>query len=194
MKIRKALKSDYEECVRFIRSAIEEQANLFSGSDDNEVINQEMYDYFKSENNRCSHDICDLVEFDGKVIGSMISCSGAQLRVRNAPILNRLKEKFPNEKEYEKWAKHIDGVVEASDDEYYIDNIGIDISFRGKGIGTRLIRYAEEKALNLGMKKVSMLADVENEKAFQLYVRLGYEYDYNVRIGIHEYRHLVKNI
>lgn len=194
MKIRKAKKEDYKECVRFIRSAIEEQANIFSGTDNDDDINKEMYKYFQMESTRASYDICDVLEMKGEVIGSMISCPGDQIRERNRLILENLRKKFPNDEEYQQWAKFIDGVVEGNDDEYYIDNIGIDENFRRKGLGTRLIRYAEDKAINLGLRKVSMLADVENEKAFQLYIRLGYVHDYNVNIGIHEYRHLVKNV
>ena len=63
-----------------------------------------------------------------------------------------------------------------NEEEIIVDDLAIDPSFHNMGIGTRIIKDLQEKAIN---KKcpVKLIVSLKN-KAFNLYKRLGFkEYD-----------------
>lgn len=63
----------------------------------------------------------------------------------------------------------------AGPDEFVVDSLAVDPSYRGMGVGTALMRRAEEKARSMGKRKMSLWVIGENEGAIRLYERLGYE-------------------
>ncbi len=56
----------------------------------------------------------------------------------------------------------------------YIQTVCVDSEYRGQGIGSRLIRWAEERIFRES-PNVFMCVSSFNEDAFKLYKRLGYE-------------------
>lgn len=60
-------------------------------------------------------------------------------------------------------------------DEFVVDSLAVDPSYRGMGVGTTLMRRAEEKARSMGKRRMSLWVIGENEGAIRLYERLGYE-------------------
>lgn len=56
----------------------------------------------------------------------------------------------------------------------YIDDISVTKRFRGMGIGTKLIRYAELYAADSGIPMASLHVERSNTAARCLYQRLGY--------------------
>ena len=62
----------------------------------------------------------------------------------------------------------------AGPDEFVVDSLAVDPSYRGMGVGTALMRRAEEKARSMGKCKMSLWVIGENEGAIRLYERLGY--------------------
>lgn len=66
-------------------------------------------------------------------------------------------------------------IEEAKTDEYYISNVGVLPQAQGRGIGTRLMQFAEEAAQAAGLMKCSLLVGTANHGARRLYERLGYE-------------------
>ncbi len=65
-----------------------------------------------------------------------------------------------------------DGV---GDDEFVVDSLAVDRSARGMGVGTELMRNAEEMALSMRKRMMSLSVIGDNEGAIRLYERLGYE-------------------
>ena len=59
-------------------------------------------------------------------------------------------------------------------DSYYIAGLALRPEARGRGIGTKMLRLAELRALTRGLSKLSLIAFEENKKAVRLYERLGY--------------------
>ena len=49
-------------------------------------------------------------------------------------------------------------------------------TFRGKGVGTRLIELVIDKAKEKGFRFLTIKPEVRNEQAFSLYVRLGFNH------------------
>ena len=59
-------------------------------------------------------------------------------------------------------------------DEYYVESISVAPAARGSGLGAALMRRAEERAVALGKRRMSLDVIGENEGAIRLYERLGY--------------------
>lgn len=107
-----------------------------------------------------------LVSYPGRTMPLLALPTGVQLisacgttwaleMIRNVPLFLRMKESLP--------------------DEYYINTVAVFPEYAGKGIGTQLMKLAEEKAKKSGLKKCSLTVDVLNEHAVRLYERLGYK-------------------
>lgn len=60
------------------------------------------------------------------------------------------------------------------DGELWIQMLGIDASYRGQGIGTRLLEFAEEQALARGIPRLSLGVVADNAGAKRLYERFGF--------------------
>ena len=61
-----------------------------------------------------------------------------------------------------------------ADATYYIAGIAVDPDLRGRGIGTKLLRVAELRAMTRGLDAMSLIAFEENYGSIRLYERLGY--------------------
>lgn len=79
---------------------------------------------------------------------------------------------------------------ESKDDELYIETVAVFPQYRGKGIATQLMHYIIEEHRD---KKLSLSCDYENNGAYQLYQRLGFETEGTIDLYGHEYRHMIIN-
>ncbi len=61
------------------------------------------------------------------------------------------------------------------DQSYYVCGVALDPPFRGRGLGTRLMREAEKSCRTLGYEKLSLVVFEQNVGAKRLYDRLGYK-------------------
>jgi len=59
-------------------------------------------------------------------------------------------------------------------DEFYISNIAVDKAYRGRGFGSKLMKFVERLALNAGVKKITLDVENTNINAIELYKKLGY--------------------
>ena len=55
-----------------------------------------------------------------------------------------------------------------------LDQIVISAKYRGKGIGSRLIRFAKKRAREKGFSTLSLVVNEKNKVAYQLYVKNGF--------------------
>lgn len=56
----------------------------------------------------------------------------------------------------------------------YLDDFSIEEEFRGKGIGSQLLKKAEEYAEKLRIDTICLHVEKDNKSAFKLYERNGY--------------------
>ena len=59
----------------------------------------------------------------------------------------------------------------------YLDDLSVTEAYRGRGIGTELIRIAEDYAKRIGVRVIVFHVNKSNENAHRLYLRLGYTDD-----------------
>jgi ribosomal protein S18 acetylase RimI-like enzyme len=58
---------------------------------------------------------------------------------------------------------------------WYINSVATFPEFRGLGVGSKLMRWAEQHVLDLGLRGVSLIVSDANQGARRLYERLGYK-------------------
>lgn len=160
--------------------ALEYMAFPLAGSEEKNKVEGTFSTLWRQENNRFSHQYAYEAQMDGKTLG-MITCYPI-------PVLNRLP--WPTFKQLFSFRKL--GLViynmlnikmlysmitmkEGEDDEFHIGTIALLPESRGLGVGTRLLKFAEEQACLQGFAKCSLTVKKENHLAIKLYQRIGYQ-------------------
>ena len=64
--------------------------------------------------------------------------------------------------------------VYKTDGYVYLDDLSVTEKYRNRGIGSKLIKLAEDYSKDIGVSAIVFHVDKTNEKAHQLYRRLGY--------------------
>ncbi len=115
---------------------------------------------FEREDANFSYQSCDIAEIDGEPVG-MLHAYEMGSDVGNPPddidpVLRPYAElEEPNS--------------------LYIAGLAMFDNYRGQGIGTRLLDYAYKRTRAQGLKKTSLIVFADNEDAFDLYRREGFE-------------------
>ena len=69
-------------------------------------------------------------------------------------------------------------VLSVDDEVFLIDNVAVDPSHRGKGLGKALLEFAEDQALSAGFDSIYLYTHEKMTENLAIYSRLGYaEYD-----------------
>lgn len=79
---------------------------------------------------------------------------------------------------------------ETREGEYYLDSLAVLPEYRGKGIGTALLRHGIETAKSKGLLPI-LACDPENENAYRLYSSLGFQAEGKLNIFGQEYLRMV---
>jgi ribosomal protein S18 acetylase RimI-like enzyme len=109
-----------------------------------------------------SYKNCTVAELGGEVIGMLHAF----------PMENRLEQKEADEP--------LDPILEPYarlevPGSYYVSAMAVFTEHRGKGLGTQMLKIAEDEARESGYRKVSLLVFEQNEEAIKLYERNGFE-------------------
>lgn len=83
---------------------------------------------------------------------------------------------------------------EAMPHEWYIDALATHPDHWGKGVASRLLKFADEEAVRHGYHKVSLNVDKENPRAQRLYEYKGFKTESTMTIGDRIYDHMVKEV
>ena len=69
-------------------------------------------------------------------------------------------------------------VLAITDEGFLIDNVAVDPSYRGKGLGRTLLKFAEAEARRAGFDSIYLYTHEKMKENIALYSRVGYvEYD-----------------
>ncbi|MFD0711917.1 GNAT family N-acetyltransferase [Paenibacillus sp. GCM10027626] len=187
MIIRNATPADAATAIPLLFEAIGDISYILTGTGDATAAAAAMIELFQQPANRLSYENCTILEIDGRTAGALLAYDGSRLAELDQPLLDRIfsvtgqrPESFPQE---------------ALPGEYYLDSIAVDRTYRGQGLGKQLMRAFEEQAAARGCKKLSLIVELANENARQLYIAQGYEADgYKLEIAGHHYDHMVKQL
>lgn len=166
--------------ARLNQMALEYMAYTLAGSKKNNIVSNTFRKLWKGNENRFSHQYAFEAKVNGQTLG-MITCYPVQVLKRLAwPTFEQLLS-------HRKWGliaynlRHVKSLYsiitmkEGEDDEFHIGTLAALPESRGMGIGTRLLAFAEEQAISQGFSKCSLTVKKENEGAFKLYSRVGYQ-------------------
>lgn len=125
-------------------------------------------------------------EKDGAVAGCVVTYPGhTEFRFK------RVWEKLKFDEVFKPYSPPLE-VKEARDDEMYIDSVVTFDKYRGQGIATQLLKYLLDSKND---RPWGLICEVENEKALNLYLKMGFIKDEIVNLYGHDYYHMTyKNI
>lgn len=183
--IRTALAGDAKEVVSLIMSAIGELIVVYTGESLPEKAAPILETFFMQSGNRFSKELIKVYEQDGEIAGMILCYSGQQAEALYAPI-----EQYHSD-HLQQPVKH---QVESEYDEYYIDALAVSSSYQGRGIAAKLMLQAEQDAIIAGIKKISLLVDVNNTHALNVYERKGFVQAGQKMLHQQPYWHMVKHL
>ena len=183
--IKKADKKNINNISILIYDAIHDIANTLTGENEEKKILETLDLYVKMDINRLSYKNIWVYELDNKNIALIIAYNSNDIKKLDSPILEHLKTKNIFLDSFEK---------ECFKDEFYIDTVSVLKDFQGNGIAKELFIFIEDKAKELGFKKISLLVDFENLKALALYEKLGFEKNEILKVSGSNFYHMIKKL
>ena len=186
MEIQHAKDSQARSIARLIMQAMNYGCcRYFAGPDHTlDDFERMMTSLVQSEKSQYSYlnAIVAVDEDGGEPCGVCISYDGARLHELREAFVNAARDSLGRD-----FGSMAD---ETSDGELYIDSIAVREDCRGRGIATRLLQAAVDKARAMNLPAVGLLVDKGNPKAERLYERVGFRYVGDNAWGGHEMKHL----
>ena len=188
MSIRPARPSDSHAAASLIQAVFDMLSGHFAPEEekeDNPARYAWLEDWFQQENNRFSYQQVLVKEVEGQVVGIILIYHGSEVEALDRPLNERIRRLY-NDPTFT-----LD--QEAEPDEFYMDTLSVSPAFSKRGYGTALIRAAEGRAQELHYDKIAINVDDDNEGAYRLYQRLGYETEKEWELYGKRYLHMVKH-
>ena len=177
LKIQHAKKEHAKMLSELIYST-EEDPELIWGLGSKEEIIKRLIKLIKDPDTRYSYKHTRVAIENEKVCGAMIALPHKKLTDLNyhtEKVIMKLQEGIWEKLRWILNALKNINSKESQSGEYYIANLATFNWARGKGIGSKLMKDAEERAQHYGLDKCSLLVDQERPKVVGLYSALGYQ-------------------
>ena len=179
--IRKARKEDSFVVAELMLLAMSEIIYSFLGSEDPQQALEFIHKLVREPGNQYSLENTWVTDVNRQVIGSITVYDGAKLEQLRQPVLSLLTQQY---------GRNISPENETQAGEMYIDTIAVNREHQGKGVGTVLLKYAIDHFVREQRKTLGLLVDLENQKARNLYLQLGFEKVGQMLLMNHPYEHL----
>lgn len=177
LSVRPAILMDAQMATHLIHMSMERLADFLFGSNEPIKAKNVLAKLFIQPQNRFSHQFADMSEMNGKAAGLLLSYSGRTMMHLEIPMGRQMVTICGVVGFIQFLRKSLPLIFssEAEADEYFINTVAVLPGLQGKGIGTHLLKYAEEKAKAEGLRKCSLSVEIGNYRARSLYERLGYQ-------------------
>ncbi|MCD8540022.1 MAG: GNAT family N-acetyltransferase [Leadbetterella sp.] len=164
-EIRKAIQEDAEVVARLLLLAMEDIVFEFLGTRDKQAAIDFMLHLVRTENSQYSCRNVYVACHEGRIMGAVNAYDGALLEELRKPVVQYV---------YSLTRKPFEPENETDPGEFYIDSIGVDPEWQGRGVGGKLLRYliseyGEKQGLTLGL-----LVEKANPAARRLYEKAGF--------------------
>ena len=180
--IKQATRTNPEISI-LILNAIHDLANMLTGENEKEKILKTLDSFVFMDVNRLSYKNTYTYDIEDELAGLIIAYDSNKVSQLDSPILKHLESKNIFLEAFDK---------ECFEDEFYIDTLSVFEKFQGRGIAKELLAFIYDKARELGFKKVSLIVDVDNLKALNLYEKMGFEKNTILEVSKHNYHHMIK--
>jgi ribosomal protein S18 acetylase RimI-like enzyme len=175
IRIRPAEPGDAEVAAVLLYSAYTHTHVTYPPREAPEGWVERLREYFRQEGNRFSYQYSQVAVRGSDVVGLALSFGGrdeARLNATVGPWLER----------------------SAADDEWYVDALAVLENWSRQGIGTSLLRTAEDQAREHHYATVALDVAVGNTEATDLYTHLGYVVTHEGMVYGRPHLHMVKNL
>nr|WP_285835450.1 GNAT family N-acetyltransferase [Staphylococcus capitis] len=154
-------------------------AQVFLGETSNERLNKQLQHLWQKKGNRFSHDISYVAKEEGQVLGAITCTSLVKLEKSMCQtVIEIIKmKKLKSLKIILSNLKKIYVLItmdEGEKDEFHVSMLATLPEARGKGVGTKLLKFAEHLAINNGFDKLSLTVVQDNKKALSVYKKFGF--------------------
>lgn len=166
MIIRKATQADSPFIAPILLLAMEEIIYKFIAKNDTKSALAFLLYFVEKENNQYSYQNCFVAEEKNEIIGAVNLYDGANLHALRNPIIEYVKTNFNPDFNPED---------ETEAGEFYIDSLGINPSFQGKGIGSKLLQFLIDEFVTKKNQTLGLLVEEGNPGAKKLYLKLGFK-------------------
>ena len=168
--------------------------HLFGAGDTTRTI-RILTQLFVRQQNRLSHQFTDVVETNGQVVGLVLSYPAMVMGKLGMSMSKQLWNIYGGLGfvRLAVLSLPMSFAHEADADEYFINTLAVSPDYQGRGIGTHLLQYAEEKARDAQCAKCSLSVDVSNVDARRLYERMGFQVAETIRFDWFKFAGLYQN-
>ncbi|RJE91240.1 GNAT family N-acetyltransferase [Paenibacillus sp. 1011MAR3C5] len=183
--IDQAKPQDADTIMPLMLSAIDSIAYTLSGTREDEETWRILADAIRQEDNRLSYRNIIVDRRDGTIAGMLICYAGDEAERLDYPIRERLARDHGPEA-----ARAL--VPECRPGDFYLDAVAVDECYQGQGIAKALIRAFEQRGVEAGCARLSLIVEQYNDRARSLYEKLGYEEDGLLDVGGSSYTRMIK--
>ena len=181
MIIRKATSADSMPISKLLMLAMNFLVYQFINEENDEKAIAFLENFVKQKGNQYSYENCYVAIEENQIAGVINCYDGAFLNELRKPILDRIHQQFSPEFSIED---------ETQAGEIYIDVLSVSPLQQGKGIGSKLLKYAiEEFCVNQNLT-IGLLVDKNNPNAKRLYLQLGFKIENEIMLSGHTMEHL----
>lgn len=166
MIIRKAKVEDSKWIANYLLLAMEDIVYQFIGEEDHKKAIDFLLHFVEKENNQYSYQNCWIVEEDNEIIAAVNVYDGAKLHELRKPIAEYITNQL---------GKHFNPEDETQAGEYYIDTLGVNKKYQGKGIGSKILNFLIDEYVHQKQLTLGLLVDDYNPLAKKLYLKLGFQ-------------------
>lgn len=185
--IDKAMPQDAEQMMPLMLSAIGSIAYTLSGTTDEAETWRILANAVREEQNRLSYRNIIVDRRDGLISGMLICYAGDEAERLDHPIRTRLEREHGPEA-----AKAL--VPECRPGDFYLDTVAVDERYQGQGIAKALIGVFEQRGIEAGCSRLSLIVEQYNDRAYALYKRMGYKEDGVLELSGHSYIRMIKDM
>lgn len=175
IQIRPAGRADADFAAAMLQLSMGQLAGHLFGADDAATA-AFLRELFLRNAGRFGSGIAFVAQAGADRLGALFACEGARVDALNLATFPGLVPSLGIGRTLGMIVRglRLPGGREAERDEYYISNLGVPPAAQGRGIGSRLLAFAEGKARAANLGKCSLVVGLHNPGARRLYERLGY--------------------
>lgn len=164
--IRKATKKDAKKIATYMMLAMEDIVYAFIGERSKNKALFFLESLITQKNNQYSYENCWVMTDNNNVIAMANLYNGADLEKLRKPVIKQIKDLFNYDLSCEN---------ETQEGEFYIDCIGVNPNFQGKGVGSKILRFLIDEYVYKRKEVLGLLVDKDNPNAKKLYLKLGFK-------------------
>jgi len=177
ISFRPAKPSDAKRAGRLLFQTFKKKATFIIGLGDEKRAVQLLSKLFEVPGHRLSYEFTEMVMQKGRVVGLFTSFPGRMLGKLDGRLDRLILKQY-------RWRGKLAVILrgwplvfikESGRDDFFLSNLVVRRSSRGKGIGTQILKRIEDKAQQADLHNVSLMVAMENQAARRFYERNGFK-------------------